>query len=119
MFQIRIQKAKMLRIQWIQIPNQSLLDTNSIFLIIIQYTLYSDNRKQWNRTTLYQYLSVFNVVTKKIVLLKNQIKSGSGSVHNCCVSFIIESSYFRVFWLSLYLYNPNFVNLRYFRLQLS
>ena len=37
---IRIQKAKMLRIQWIQIPDQSLLDTNSIF---VHYSVYTIN----------------------------------------------------------------------------
>ena len=39
--------------------------------LIYQYFLYTViTRKQWNRkTTLYQYLSAFEVVTKQIVLL--------------------------------------------------
>ena len=53
-------------------------------------------RKQWNRkTTLWQYLSVFDGVTKQIVLPDSYKVSffcemGLFTLHNCCVSWLLN-----------------------------
>ena len=86
-----------------------------LFIFIQKNTFYYTvkTRKKWNRkTTLLQYLCVFNVVTKQIVLLDtyqttNQVKwvclhSHVSHVHWTFKSLKVVFLFHRVFWLSLY-----------------
>ena len=53
-------------------------------------------RKQWNRkTTLYQYLSVFDRITKQIILPDTSkitffCEMGLFTLHKCCVSWLMN-----------------------------